>query len=1373
MNPHKVICFMWPLQVVTLKMVPNGKSLFSALCVTVVLCTCSVSSQLSHDHIIYVDNENGSNTEGCLINSGMFSPCATLQHAVSGLRNLTQILFSPGSHSIDQTINISALHSISLAGMNTDSGSTTVYCENSSNAGLKFVEVSDLRISKLVFVNCGSLSASTTRGEDFEMMAKFRIAVFILNSTDVYIESTTFINNRGVGLALFDTNGHVYVLNSDFTSNSVPQEEKLHKYSGGGGLYIEHTYCTPGLVKCNNKENSFNSNSTMVISNCCFTDNLATTLPRTSSTLVHQEKIISRRLGQGAAISLTLKGTSSGNNITISSCSFKNNSARYGGAVNINFQDYATENRLFFKNCTFVKNHAKDGGGGLFVGIFFYEADTVIGNHIHLKNISFINNTRIYGGGAHFAISRMRNSNLEQNSISFADCEWKNNSARLGGALLLVPEAWNTFTDGSLPVPVFTNCNFIGNWISTSHADSPSNSTLSTEGVVFSSTISMNFTGNVMFNKNNGTALSIAGGSINILNNAFTKFESNSGTRGGALVLLDFASLRVFPGSEVSFMYNTATEFGGAIYASSHNDLDFYFSRSCFIHYSDVRVPIRHWKAKITFKHNYVGQLNETECSRNDTMVSVCTTYSPPKVPTYDIDRSNLTKGNSIYAESVQPCIRTADTTGNFTPTDDDLFPDHFPFESGVFQLIEYCNTGRLCGIGTAPNSLVVGELDSNGMLTMAPGEKKRLRLEVKDELNHTVNAAVSVYVPKSNKYHVDRSSFYVTDDTVQINGHINEVFKLTLSTDGPKQVSIIVNAQLTACPPGLVYNNSSLKCICSATTENQRLEGITKCSVDEFRGLLNKGYWAGCYGQLENESLLTAECPLGYCGSTDSADHSRPFYVLPETCEQLDSFLCGPQNRSGNLCGMCKANHSVFFHSQRFNCHECNYKYGILYYILSELVPVTLLFLCIVSFNIHLTSGTWNSVILYAQIIDCFQVNSLQLFEPPHGILELTSIYQFIFGWFNFDFFKFDDYLSFCIWDGMTVLDVLAFKYVTTGFALSLLILLILCFRCQTQCWDKCETAWKQCQRATGSSQHHRSWIIHGISAFLVLSYAQCTKVSFQILTNVYLRGKNSEAVKRVVFLSGNVEYFSLAHLPYAIPALLTLILTTIPPTVLLLYPLKNSIGSCNMDRVQQFCINEHYKCWSVISMTRFKPLIDSFQGCFKDRYRYFAGLFFIYRFLMSLSFALSTNAVTLYVTLEVLLIAMLSLHAWAQPYEQRFYNLLDTFMFANLAVVNALSIYNFYWVNYSSNTTNLTVSLAFQVILIYLPILYLLVMCFFLILTGYSKKARRCFRKLNNHVPLFEESAEDLEESLTHSRTESVPFDEEHLPYRMFKDK
>ena len=1334
------------------------------------------------NHVIYVDHKAGDDSQQCLTNGSISSPCATLQYAVSGLTNSSQILLFSGTHYIENTINITNLQDISLASENANSGSVVVSCVDGSDAGLKFVSVSDLHIFNLKFVNCGSLLESTTRTEDYKSMALFRTAIYILNSTNVLVESTVFSNNRGVGLAMFDTNGHVTVVNSNFTSNSVPQEERM-VYNGGGGFYFEHTYCSPGKLTCDFQDNPYSGVSWLNVSKCNFIDNHATSLPGRSSTLVHQEKTSSRRLGHGAGISLSLKGVSSDNVITLSDCSFKNNSARYGGAVNINYQDYVQMNQLLVQNCQFTNNVAKDGGGGLFVGIFFYELDTVLGNGVNLESTVFIDNTGMYGGGAHYAISQMLNSDSLQNSLTFSDCEWRGNSAVMGGALVLVPEAWNTFTDGHLPVPVFTRCLFKNNSII--DGGSSSNSVPATEGVVFSSAISMNFSKSVNFTENYGTAVSITGGSINVLNRTIAVFQDNFGTRGGALALLEFSSIRLFPGSNVYFINNTATEFGGAIYVSSHNELDFYFSRSCFIRYSDIRVPTHEWNTSITFYYNYAGPSRPPLPLMSEQRPSI---VFNPEYQQEPFDELEGTKGHSIFAVSVLPCIRASDTTGNFTPTDKHAFPEN------IFHFYEYCGED-LCGIGTTPASLVVRGLDSDGVLRMAPGEMKQIFLEAEDELNHTVYPVVTAFASPSTLFHVDNASYYVTDDRVQINGAINRTFELTLRTAAPKQVTIAVDAELIDCPPGLVYESNcsntdytncsssqlhESKCVCSATTEYQRYEGITKCSVTEFRGLLNIGYWAGCYGV--NGTLLTAECPLGYCRFGDTFS-SKPFHVLPGTCEELDSYLCGPQNREGVVCGKCIANHSVFFHSQRYNCHVCKNKYlGFLFYILSEILPVTLVFLCIVSFNIHLTSGAWNSVILYAQIIDFFQVNSLQIFQLPPVILELTSIYQFIFGSFNFDFFKFEDYLSFCIWDGATVLDVLAFKYVTTGFAVLLLLLLIMCFR--SQCWSRCQNAWEQCQIATGSSKRHRGWIIHGISAFLVLSYAQCAKVSFQILSFIQLYGKNHRDVKKVVFLSGDTEYFSVSHLPYAVPALLILIMTTLPPAVLLLYPtgiqlINACIGERNMEKFRQHFSEEGW-CCRTINMTRFKPLIDSFQGCYKDNCRYFAGLLFLYRFLMSLSFALSTNAVTLYVSLEILVVAMLAFHACAQPYQHQFYNLLDTFLYANLAIVNGLSLFNYYWVNYSSETTDLTVSLVFQLILIYLPIVYLLIMCLLFNLTGCSRKIRHTFHKINNYVPLFEEIPEDVEleesfirnETINSSLTGSIPFDEEHLPYRLFED-
>lgn len=180
---------------------------------------------------------------------------------------------------------------------------------------------------------------------------------------------------------------------------------------------------------------------------------------------------------------------------------------------------------------------------------------------------------------------------------------------------------------------------------------------------------------------------------------------------------------------------------------------------------------------------------------------------------------------------------------------------------------------------------------------------------------------------------------------------------------------------------------------------------------------------------------------------------------------------------------------------------------------------------------------------------------------------------------------------------------------------------------------------------------------------------------------------------------------------------------------------------------------------------------MIDSFQGCFKDRYRFFAGLFFFYRFVISLSFAFSTNAVSLYISLEMIVILMLAFHAWAQPYEKRFYNLVDTFMLSNLAIVNGLSLFNYYWVNYSSaGDKEVIAALAVQLFLIYLPIFYIVIMCSLFVATGCSRRARQLLYKVNVYVPLFRKVDGDLE---LYNNAENVPFDDEHLPHRMFEDE
>jgi len=116
----------------------------------------------------------------------------------------------------------------------------------------------------------------------------------------------------------------------------------------------------------------------------------------------------------------------------------------------------------------------------------------------------------------------------------------------------------------------------------------------------------------------------------------------------------------------------------------------------------------------------------------------------------------------------------------------------------------------------------------------------------------------------------------------------------------------------------------------------------------------------------------------------------------------------------------------------------------GLLFYMMSELLPLTVLFLLIMFLNIRFTSGAINGFILFAQVLDSLSIDANGAIQFPPVIDFLTKCHQFIYRLFNLDFFS-TDRLSFCLWEGATVLDAMAMKYVTITFALGLVFCTVL----------------------------------------------------------------------------------------------------------------------------------------------------------------------------------------------------------------------------------------------------------------------------------------------------------------------------------------
>ena len=550
------------------------------------------------------------------------------------------------------------------------------------------------------------------------------------------------------------------------------------------------------------------------------------------------------------------------------------------------------------------------------------------------------------------------------------------------------------------------------------------------------------------------------------------------------------------------------------------------------------------------------------------------------------------------------------------------------------------------------------------------------------------------------------------------------------------------------------------MKCICDAN----EYFGLEDCDYDNFHTYLTPGLWAGLIG---NKEMVTSICPRSFCDYKQlyKYDQMMPFrIVLPQKSSDLDKTICG-KTRTGILCGRCRPGYSVHFHSPRYLCKPTDTslcKLGWLFYILSELVPVTVVFITVLVLNISFTSGAVNGFILFSQILLSLNIDASGIIAFPNQRF-ITEGYQFLYGFLNLDFFT-TDTLSFCLWPKATALDMLVFKYITIVYALSL-VMLVIWF--MNKCGGRC---FRTCCRITTV----KSFIIHGISAFFIICYSQSILVSHSLVNGISLWSKassNTTAAKRVWF-DGNMIYFSKNHLPYALPALLCLLtIGILPPLLLITYPLLNKVLAI-------FGIEESRLITSIsqkLPVSNLKPLLDCFQGCFKDNLRFFAGVYFLYRWVAPIIYTTASSLGVAYVVTEIFLILISSIHAFCQPYTKRVHNMVDAVLFTDLLLINSITCIHYFLfqtqeIKYTLEKVSITAKI--QATLIYLPfvtmVIYILVRGAKQIYSFWYTKYRYQYGLEEYNVPVPNNLQGRLR-AVVHS-TMLNDQNEQELPYRLF---
>ena len=1205
-----------------------------------------------------VDNENNQ-TEHCLSTPGSTTKCHSLNDLPSLLNSSeTEVVFCSANFTLHFHLAIQGVHNVSLVG-----NPSTFTCIK--DAGLTILDSTSISIRNITFEHCGVLHNSTTVDiTNGSSLVLFRSALYIFNSTDITLESVTVKQTNGLGLTFFDTDGNIEIKNCTFVNNSINLNE-TKVIPGGGGVYIEFTFCLPGQYgeECDRHSNIIGS--TYQFDGCKFIGNNATSINRKRTDFSISEGSNFYGLGRGGGLNVVFRGAAANNSVILNGCQFVENSGVWGGGLKVTFRDRVSSNSFTAHECVFESNKCiNHAGGGADIGYSYYSPPYPHDNKMKFRKANFTSNVAKIGGGIAFYSSGGSPENLS-NIIEFDSCKWTHNKARFGSAVDISTHAWTTFVSGYLPSPKFRDSVFLENYVIHKRYDYEMFSLYKKGNAAFLSTeFTINFFGTVNFTNNNGSALFLVSSVAIFEPYTDVTFHNNSGFNGGAIALIGFSVLILNDNMHFLLSNNTAVRCGGAIYSHSIDKHDYISSRSCFIHNSKVYKNEKWKNSSVTFINNMAGP----------------------------VGTNTLYCGHSISATTLLPCYYACKkSTASHKVTVEEAFTCYANFT--------FLNSSRPYELITSGANFTFAK--SNETIKLVPSKEEPLPVGLIDDLEQNVNAEIflDITMEGEQKAQLDRSYAFLSDNKTVIYGEPGSEAFLTISKTTVRENAITLKFKVEECPPG--YINKDNHCVCSVGSKHF-YSPVYACNHTEFVAISRHGYWIGYVNDDATEdNLLYSDCPSRRCFNDLRKDRTH-YLTKRASKDELNMLVCG-NFTTGILCSTCRKGYSTIYHSGTYTCSNKSCKFGWLYYIVSELLPITVFFVVVIIFNISFVTGDLNGFIFFAHMQDSISFTAQGFIWIPRQPKQALKIARIFYRFFNLDFFRLNE-LSFCLWNGANLLDMLAFKYVTVAYASLLVVGMV---------WlmNKCNLYQRiYCLRASTM----RVSITHGLSAFLIMLYTQYATISLKILDFSYLYSKGHKYNRTVVTYQGDIEYFHTQHLPYAIPALICVMTMVILPAVILLcYP------SC-FKIVSFFHLGEN-KCvsWFLqkIPHAFLKPFVDSFQSCFKDNLRFFAGLYFVYRLMLLSSWIIPSLLTQQFMLLELLFVFMLLVHSVFQPYKKRWHNVLDALFFFILSVINGITVYNYHYSKLGfADKIGVDVLLHIQIFLAYLPLVY------FVIFTIYS---------------------------------------------------
>lgn len=377
--------------------------------------------------------------------------------------------------------------------------------------------------------------------------------------------------------------------------------------------------------------------------------------------------------------------------------------------------------------------------------------------------------------------------------------------------------------------------------------------------------------------------------------------------------------------------------------------------------------------------------------------------------------------------------------------------------------------------------------------------------------------------------------------------------------------------------------------------------------------------------GYFSNSTLFHKHCPLDYC---------KPEELTMQLNESQKQCMF---NRVGILCGKCKDGLSLMLGTSQ--CKLCSNTFLALLAVmaLAGVLLVVVLFLC----NLTVAKGTLNAIIFYASVI---RINHAIFF--PHtrmgsAIHVIGKILTVFIAWLNLDLG-----LETCFYNGMDGYTKTWLQFAFPAYIWVIAFLVIIASRYSSVLQKVC-----------------MSNAVPVLATLFLLSYA---KLQRTIITSLSCTWLDYEDRREMVWLyDGNVQCFKGKHTVLALAAIVVGTFFILPAMLFLLLSRQLQAGST---------------CCLLSWVNNLKPLLDAYQGPYKDTYRHWIGLILLVQNLLFVSFAFNAvgSATVNCFTVAVMIVLLLPL-GWKSGgiYKHSPKNILECFFHINLGILAATSLY------------------------------------------------------------------------------------------------